>query len=475
MKRIILVLLTIMLTLASCSVGFESDGSDNSVSDILSDDMNSSDMISADTSFNSESGDITSENDDSENLDVTSEFDNSSSDDNDESNGDDEAVNNYTYFKGVWLTQFDLYDVYLENGNQRDKDSFAALMKNIFLKLKDDGYNSVIVQVRPYADSYYPSEYYPVSNYVSGAFGREDIYDPIEILVPLARECGLEFHAWLNPMRGMKVSEIQNVPDGYPIKKWYNDVELRNKYLSVLNDRIYLNPAHEEVRSLIANGAAEVVSRYDVDGVHIDDYFYPTTDVSFDDVSFNDYRSNGGALSLDEYRRYNLDLMVSLMYTAIKNANPDAVFGISPAGNIDNTYKLMYADVYKWCSEIGYLDYICPQIYFGLEHSTHDFKKIYDVWASNVKQDSIKLYVGMTLGKAVSGVDNYAGNGKFEWRDNKDVLKRCIEFLNEQEDCRGIAMFCYQHMYNPLTGESVSDTFEERNNLKNSLIMLGSD
>jgi len=377
------------------------------------------------------------------------------------------------YMKAVWITQFDLKNILLDGDIQRDKESFLALSEAMFDNIVKDGYNTVIVQARPYADSFYYSDIYPTSNYVTGKFGIAAIYDPFALLVDLAHDKGLEIHAWLNPMRAMTVKEIKDVPNGYIIKKWYDDSDKNGKYLVEIEGRLYLNPAYEEVRSLIASGAGEVAEKYNIEGVHIDDYFYPTTEESFDREAYDEYKNNGGTDSLDKFRNNNLDLMVSEMYTAIKDSNKKIVFGISPAGNIDNTYKLMYADVYKWCSEDGYIDYICPQIYFGLEHETHDFISVYNTWSNIVTNENVKMTVGITLGKAIAGVDNYAGSGKNEWSENKDVIKRCLEYLKTRENCSGIFLFCYQHMYDPISGESVEATKAERENMKNILSEIG--
>lgn len=379
------------------------------------------------------------------------------------------------YMKAVWLTQFDMMSIYRDGNIQRDKESFTALAETVIRNLKNDGYNTAIVQVRPYSDSFYPSEFYPISNYISGAFGNEDIYDPVEILIELTHKYGLEFHAWLNPLRAMRTGEIANVPDKYLIKQWYADPETKGKYIVELDGRLYLNPAYEDVRKLIADGAREVTEKYNIDGVHIDDYFYPTTDENFDSIAYKEYINNGGNKSLSKFRNEMLDLMVAGMYSAIKSVGKDTVFGISPAGNIQNTYELMYADVYKWCAEDGYLDYICPQIYFGLEHQTHDFKRVYNTWKSIIKNDNIRLIVGVTLGKAKAGIDNNAGIGKNEWSDHKDVLKRCFEYLATRSECTGVSVFCYQHMYDPLTGVEVESTQEERENMKNALQDLGKE
>lgn len=380
---------------------------------------------------------------------------------------------NYDFMKAVWLSQFDLENVYKNGDAQRDEEEFISLMTVILDNLKNDGYNTVMVQVRPYADSFYPSEVYPISGYVSGKYGIESIYDPFEIIIALAHERELSVHAWINPMRAMKSNEIVDVPDKYLIKQWYNDQNKYGNYIVDYKGRLYLNPAYAEVRKLISDGAKEVCEKYNIDGVHMDDYFYPTTEASFDSTAYGEYKANGGKNSLNNFRYENLNLMVSGIYNSLKELDENLVFGISPAGNINTTYQNYYTDVYKWCSEEGFIDYICPQIYFGLEHGSFDFKKVYNTWNFIIKTDKVKLIVGMTLGKAQSGVDNYAGSGKNEWSENKDVIKRCFQWLDSQSDCFGISMFSYQYMYDPVTGTSVAETQQERDNGKSALAELG--
>lgn len=382
-------------------------------------------------------------------------------------------VLNHEYMKAVWLSQFDMKAIYQNDGKQRNKTDFVRLVTRVLNNLKNDGYNTVIVQVRPYADSFYPSDLYPVSNFVSGEYGDEHIYDPFEIIIDLAHSKGISVHAWLNPMRAMTVKEIASVSDKYAIKQWFKDSSLKNKYVVDVDGRLYLNPAYETVRQLIADGAKEVCENYNVDGVHIDDYFYPTTDPLFDRAAYSEYVNNGGKATLAKYRNEMLDLMVSSIYASVKSVDKEILFGVSPAGNINHTYKDLYADVYKWCSNKGYLDYICPQIYFGLEHSTYDFVSVYNTWRSAVKNEDIRITVGMTLGKAKQGYDNYAGDGKYEWSEHKDIMKRCLEYLNEREECSGISIFCYQYMYDPITGESVDETKLERDNMSPILEKLG--
>ena len=286
------------------------------------------------------------------------------------------TVLNYADKKCMWLSQFDLNKVYANGGSQRSSAQFTGYIKKILANVKKDGINTIIVQVRPYADSMYPSDVYPMSSYVVGAYGKEASYDPYAIGIDEAHALGLSVHAWINPMRAMLVKEITKVPQKYRIRSWYDDTSTRGKYVVTVGDRFYLNPAYPEVRQLIIDGAAEILARYKVDGLHMDDYFYPTQDASFDSAAYSAYKKDGGKSSLADFRRDCLSKLVAGLYSTVKAADGSILFGISPAGNINTVYEKQYADVYRWCSEKGYLDYICPQVYFGLEHQTYDFKKV---------------------------------------------------------------------------------------------------
>lgn len=372
---------------------------------------------------------------------------------------------NYDDMKCLWLSQFDLASVYSASGKQRSEADYRKYLTVVLDNTVALGINTVIVQMRPNADSMYPSEYYPPSTYVVGAYGKDFSYDPMEILIALAHERNLSVQAWINPLRGMTTEEILKIDPAYPIRKWYDDAGTRGTYLVTVSGRVYLNPAYPAVRQLILNGAAEILMRYDVDGLHMDDYFYPTTDVSFDKAAFEEYRASCGTLDLANFRRDCLNQLVAGLYRATKAVDEKALFGISPAGNWNNVYDSHYADVYTWCGSRGYLDYICPQVYFGMEHASYGFVKTAQKWQSMITNDSgVKLIIGMTLGKAKSGSDSYAGSGKNEWTEHKDVLLRCLAYTKELKECVGVAYFCYQYFYHPTNGTSVPETEAERNN-----------
>lgn len=392
--------------------------------------------------------------------------------DNDDEDGEDEGDEmrreyvalNYEDMKCMWLSQFDLSGVYRNGGAQRDKEDFCSLMATVLDNAAANGINTVILQVRPNADSMYPSKVYPPSAYVVGSYGNAFSYDAVREIVRLAHERGLSIHAWINPLRAMTDAQIVSVPRGYAVRDWYSDIALRGKYVVKVGENWYLNPAYAEVRELIIDGACEVMQKYDFDGLHMDDYFYPTTDASFDSSAYLQYYREGGKLSVEEFRRESLNKLISAMYECVKAVDPAALYGISPAGNYNTVYNSHCADVLTWCSEEGYIDYICPQIYFGLEHGSFDFVSTAAVWQSYIKIDSVKLVVGMSLGKAQSGVDNYAGEGKSEWSEHKDVLLRCLEHTKTLESCVGVAYFCYQYFYDPISAEPNAATQAERDN-----------
>ena len=373
-------------------------------------------------------------------------------------------VLNYEDIKAIWLSQFDMNGVYMDQGQQRPEASYRELLSTVLDNVVGNGFNTVIVQVRPNADSMYPSEYYPASQYVVGAYGNVMIYDPLEILIEEAHARDLSVHAWINPLRCMSANHIEAISDAYAIGQWYKDADKLGSYIVGVGNYYYLNPAYEEVRDLIIDGATEIVANYNVDGLHMDDYFYPTQEVEFDQYAFNAYRAEGGSLNQADFRRQELNKLVSGIHSAVKSVDERIVFGISPAGNINNVYDVQFADVYTWCSEEGYVDYICPQVYFGMEHETYDFVKVCNTWQDIIKNNNIKLVIGMTLGKAESGFDQYAGTGQDEWANNKDVLRRSLESTLNLERCSGISVFSYLYFYSPTTGVSAEATQQERDN-----------
>lgn len=264
------------------------------------------------------------------------------------------------YVKSVWMTYFELEQLTSSSDTAQD---FEEAVKEAFDILKGTGLNTVTVQVRPCADAFYKSDYFPVSKYCFGEQGGELKYDPLEIMVSVAHSMNLRLEAWINPYRVSQSDDINELCDTNQAKIWYQKDDTKsNVYIS---DKIYFNPASDEVTQLIVNGVKEIVMNYAVDGIHFDDYFYPTDQEDIDSKEYSAYVESGGELALDDWRRENVSNMVKSVYSAVKQANAEVQFGISPQSKVSTDYNVLYADVEKWASEEGYVDYICPQIYFG--------------------------------------------------------------------------------------------------------------
>ena len=371
---------------------------------------------------------------------------------------------NYDVMKAMWISQFDFGSIYCNGSGQYPEAQFRTWVEKAFDNLVDAGFNTVIVQTRPNADSFYPSAYYPWSYYVVGSYGSKGTYDPLEIMIEEAHERKLSFQAWINPMRGMSPTNLSVINKTYPMAQWDRDKE-KDDYLYEYKNLVYLNIAYEEVRNLIINAAAEIVRHYDVDGIHMDDYFYFGEERAFDQKAYDAAAKKNAALNLTKFRYRNLNSLISGLYSAIKEENKNVIFGISPAGNLDKMATTYYADVKTWLSRDGYIDYIMPQIYFGMEHETWSYSHTYERWTAILKNKKIKFMPGITFLK-VGEPDQYAGSGINEWVENNDVMKKCFEYTMKQEIFDGFAFFSYIDLWGAQSGIFNSKVQEEWDNCK---------
>ena len=336
---------------------------------------------------------------------------------------------NYSEVRGVWISFIEI------NGMQSSSESvFRNSISAVYDNCVSLGLNTVYVHARSHGDAYYDSDYFPKTKYIDGGF------DALKIMVEEAHKRGLSFQAWINPLRMCSVSDIER-EKGYPIYNWRGD----NRLVRV-GDNYYLNPAYSEVISLIADGAREIVANYDVDGIHIDDYFYPTTDASFDNIEFQ----NSSYSTLSEFRLSNCDKLVSSLYSAVKSANPSALFGVSCQGSINNNYNQMYADVKKWCANPGYTDYIMPQIYYGFSNSTEPYSTCVKTWDGLAQSGRIPLIVGLSVSK-IGLEDKWAGAGRNEWITDSEILKRQFSEAYELPAYGGVCLYSYNSVFNPVS------------------------
>jgi len=312
--------------------------------------------------------------------------------------------------------------------------------------------NTLVVHVRPFSDALYPSEIYPWSHILTGTQGKDPGFDPLAYMVEASHKAGLSFHAWINPYRIRANKTPLKLSEDNLHNKWKNDGEKKGSIIE-WDDGLYLNPASEHARAAVIKGVEEIVKGYAVDGVHFDDYFYPTSDASFDDGDYQEYLDSLDdectPLSLMAWRCANVNKLLAGVYTAIHSLSDGVVFGVSPQGNISNDLD-MGADVYAWCQTPGYIDYICPQIYVNFEHALLPFDSTAQQWRDAITNDGIKYYIGLAVYKAGSDADDGT------WEEKNDILKSEIEFGREV-GADGFMLYSWDYLDAEQTKEEVAN------------------
>lgn len=341
-----------------------------------------------------------------------------------------ESVEPAEELRGVWVTYMTL-DVESES----DKESaFKSKVDSIIEDMKAFDLNTMIVQVRPFSDALYRSRYYPWSHILTGSQGEDPGYDPLEYIIEKAHNSDIKVHAWINPYRITTANTPTELSDDNPYVK-DNDIGVE------INGALYLDPSSDKARRLIVNGAAEIAEKYDVDGIQFDDYFYPPDCGDFDSKAYEAYRTDTNSpLSLDDFRKDNVNKLIKDVYEAVHKAKRDTVFGISPQGHLSNNDGL-YADVRTWCKEDGYIDYICPQLYFSLDNPALTFEEGLRDWMETEKHKGLDMYIGLPAYKA--GTDADEGT----WLDNDDILATEIAILREK-GCQGFILYSYDSFHN---------------------------
>ncbi len=357
--------------------------------------------------------------------------------------------------RGVWLPYYELQEWTQTN----DEAAFSEVVDAAFQELAKWRFNTVTVHVRPCADAFYRSSYFPSSQYCFGEQGSDMPYDPLALMCNAAHQNGLKIEAWVNPYRVSQTSDIEALCDSNKAKIWYMDDDTKSRVFMAENG-IYFNPAGEGVTELIVNGVTEIVSHYDVDAIHFDDYFYPTTKEDIDVSEYQNYVDNGGKLSLSDFRREVVSNMIKDVYSAVKSINSDVQFGVSPASDLQKDYEELYANVQQWVTEKGYVDYIVPQIYFGFHNEVQPFMRTVKKWREIAQ---CPLYVGLPLYKC-GKEDSYASQTNQEaineFVDNHNMIARQITYLNKSENIQGFYLFSYGCLHSEQCAEEVKNLLQ---------------
>ncbi len=332
--------------------------------------------------------------------------------------------------RGVWISYLDW------NRWPKDPASFRKAVDASMDLCVSKGINAVFVQIRPDGDAMYPSAYFPWSKFASGKQGVDPGYDPFAYVLSSAHARGLQVHAWINPFRITGyLNRYSDLCASNPAIAWVGDQDASNdRWVLTHEGELYYNPAVPEVRQRIIDGVREVVERYEVDGVHFDDYFYPNIDDANEALWFDkpEYLSSGSRESIAAWRKNNINQLVRGVYQTVKQYRPQAVFGVSPEGylkhlRLDNR---LFVDIDTWMSQPGYVDYVMPQIYWGFEAkvngqpAAYAFDTCLNDWITLKKKGDVTLYVGLPLYK--TGTDAADGNETPEWLRYQDIMRRQV-------------------------------------------------
>ncbi|MFF5446704.1 glycoside hydrolase family 10 protein [Streptomyces sp. NPDC012888] len=349
-------------------------------------------------------------------------------------------------FRGMWIATVQNVDWPSRAGLG------AAVQRRELLALLDAAVrrrlNAVVLQVRPAADALWPSPLEPWSQWLTGVQGRDPGWDPLGTAVAEAHARGLELHAWFNPYRvANDHSDPSRLSAGHPAR-------IRPEWTVPYGGKLYYNPGLPQVRAFVQDAMLDAVSRYPVDAVHWDDYFYPypVAGARFDDdAAFEEH--GAGFASRAAWRRHNTDALVREMSERIARVRPGTRFGVSPFAvwrNQDRdpggsatraglgTYDDLYADTRKWVTE-GWLDYIAPQCYWHIGHGSADYGVLVPWWSRTVAGTGVDLYIGEALYRCDRNSPTAA------WRDPAE-LSRHLTLARRHAGVRGHAYFSAKHV-----------------------------
>ncbi|MEO5995052.1 MAG: family 10 glycosylhydrolase [Chitinophagaceae bacterium] len=308
-------------------------------------------------------------------------------------------------FRGVWVATVTNID-WPSAGNFNTENQKAEFISLLNMHQRN-GLNAVIVQVRPSTDAFYPSPYEPWSEFLTGKQGRppSPYYDPLAFMIAETHKRGMEFHAWCNPYRAefnMGKSSISAT----------HITRLHPEWFLVYGSKRYFDPGNKEVQQYVTAVIRDMVKRYDIDAVHFDDYFYPYRIAGEQFPDDSSYAKNSNGLTKEDWRRSNVDSVISFLSRAIKEENKYCKFGVSPFGVWRNSdkdtegsdtkasqtnYDDLYADILLWLRE-GWIDYVTPQLYWEFSHKIVGYGTLVDWWSQHAY--GRHLYIGHGIYKA---------------------------------------------------------------------------
>ena len=373
-------------------------------------------------------------------------------------------VYNEEDLRAAWVSNVANIDTPRGLGIEEYKECLRKLIKTA----ASYNMNALIFQVRPTNDAYYPSKLNPWSRFITGVEGKDPGFDVLQFVISEAEKYGIRIHAWMNPYRvGTESIEKYGSKEAYLDTLSEGNFARVHKEHTILDgtNKVILSPSHPEVIKFVTDTVMEVVNNYDVDSVHIDDYFYPYAKIP-EELEYEDYikyRDNENQ-SMDDFRRNNVDKMIKSIHDAMKKSfnkkGKKVEFGISPFAiyrshiSIDpetgwekgsyhskevlQCYLGLYSDIYKWMKE-GWIDYVVPQLYFPFERKDVTYHDLTKWWASIAKETNTKLYTG-------NAIYQMGNPDKPEWQ-NPDEIKNQLIFNSQFENIKGTIFFTFRDFY----------------------------
>ena len=339
--------------------------------------------------------------------------------------------------RGIWISCYD----HISAKNKTEAE-YREETDKMFQTISACGLNTAFVHLRAFSDAFYESDLFPYSSFIAGSQGAELNFDPFEVMLESAEKNGISVHGWINPFRVSSKANPSRMSEKNPAKQILNSGNV-NGEICILSNGIYYNPSCESNHKLVLDGVKEIVNKYDINGIHIDDYFYPSVSDEVDIIQYSQYISSGGKLSLEEWRITNVNAFVSSLYSAVKAINPEITVSISPAADMAKNKSELFADCELWLTSDGYADIIIPQIYYGFEHNSLAFEQTLNKWCSPERK--VALACGIAAYKC-GKEDEFAGSGHSEWQNNSDILARQISTVTANKNYTGFVIFSYSDL-----------------------------
>jgi len=364
--------------------------------------------------------------------------------------------------RGIWVSNVANIDTPI----MKDLKSYQSYLKDMIERIASYNFNTIIFQVRPASDAYYPSKLNPWSRFITGVEGQDPGFDVLQFVIDEALKYNIKVHAWMNPYRVSLSSLDKLVMTKEEYLNSLDDLNFakRNPDETILDgiNKIILKPSSSQVIDFVSDTVKEIIENYDIEGIHIDDYFYPYAKINpkFEEEDYLTYLKAHKEISFDDWRRLNVDKMIKSIHDVVKDSlnknHKKVLFGISPFGiyrthssinplgwdkgsfhssNVLQCYNELYSDIYLWMKN-GWIDYVVPQIYFPFERLDVSYHNLTKWWSEIALETKTYLYIGQALYQM----------GSNEFWQNPDEITNQLRFNQLFSNISGTIFFTYRDL-----------------------------